>query len=107
MGTIGRVRDELRQSSDRETNVRAQAHKAVKEAEEKLQAEVTAHKRTMEFHRQENRERSPRGAENPGTTGGGEKTTAVVQRPLGRQRRGGETGRANIKEPDRRDGGSP
>ena len=45
---IGRLRDELRQSSDRETNVRAQARKAVKEAEEKLQAEVTAHKRTME-----------------------------------------------------------
>ena len=46
---IGRLRDELRQSSDRETNVRAQARKAVKEAQEKLQAEVTAHKRTMEF----------------------------------------------------------
>ena len=45
---IGRLRDELRQSSDRETNVRAQARKAVKEAQEKLQAEVTAHKRTME-----------------------------------------------------------
>ena len=45
---IRRLRDELRQSSDRETNIRAQARKAVKEAEEKLQAEVTAHKRTME-----------------------------------------------------------
>ena len=33
---IGRLRDELRQSSDRETNVRAQARKAVKEAQEKL-----------------------------------------------------------------------
>ena len=45
---IGRLRDELRQSSDRETNVRAQVRKAVKEAEEILQAEVTAHKRTMQ-----------------------------------------------------------
>ena len=45
---IGRLRDELRQSSDRETNVRAQARKAVKDAQEKLQAEVTAHKRTLE-----------------------------------------------------------
>ena len=45
---IGRLRDELRQSSDRETNVQAHARKAVKEAQEKLQAEMTAHKRTME-----------------------------------------------------------
>ena len=45
---IGRLRDELRQSSDRETNVRAQARKAVKEAQEKLQAELMAHKQTME-----------------------------------------------------------
>ena len=45
---IGRLRDELRQSSDPEINVRAQARKAVKDAQEKLQAEVTAHKRTME-----------------------------------------------------------
>ena len=41
---IGRLWDELRQSSERETNVRAQARKAVKEAQEKLHAEVTAHK---------------------------------------------------------------
>ena len=45
---IGRLRDELRQSLDRETNVRAQARKAVKDTQEKLQAEMTAHKRTME-----------------------------------------------------------
>ena len=45
---IGQLRDELRHSSDRETNIRAQARKAVKEAKEKLQAEVTTHKRTME-----------------------------------------------------------
>ena len=45
---IGQLRDELRQSSDRETNVRAQARKAVKDAQEKLQDEVTTHKRTME-----------------------------------------------------------
>ena len=38
----------LRQSSDRGTNVRAQARKAVKDAQEKLQAEVMAHKRTLE-----------------------------------------------------------
>ena len=45
---IGRLRDELRQFSDRETNVRAQARKAVKDAQDKLQAEVTAQKRTLE-----------------------------------------------------------
>ena len=45
---VGRLRDELRQCSDRETSVRAQARKALKEAQEKLQEEVTAHKRTME-----------------------------------------------------------
>ena len=45
---IGRLRDELRQSSDWKTNVPTQARKAVKDAQEKLQAEVTAHKRTME-----------------------------------------------------------
>ena len=45
---IGRLRDELRQSSDRETNVRAQARKAVKDAQDKLQDEVAAHKRTMD-----------------------------------------------------------
>ena len=45
---IGRLRDKLRQSLDWETNVRAQARKAVKDAQEKLQAEVTAHKRTLE-----------------------------------------------------------
>ena len=28
---VGRLRDELRQSSDRETSIRAQAHKALKE----------------------------------------------------------------------------
>ena len=45
---IGRLRDELWQSSDRETNVRAQARKAVKDAQDKLQEEVAAHKRTMD-----------------------------------------------------------
>ena len=45
---IGWLRDELRQSLDRETNVRAQARKAIKDAQEKLHAEVKAHKRTME-----------------------------------------------------------
>ena len=44
---MGRLRDELRQSSDQETSVRAQARKALKEAQEKLQKEVTAHKRTL------------------------------------------------------------
>ena len=34
--------------SDRKTSVRAQARMALKEVEEKLQEEVTAHKRTME-----------------------------------------------------------
>ena len=45
---IGRLWDGLWQSSHRETNVRAQARKPVKDAQEKLQAEVTAHKRTLE-----------------------------------------------------------
>ena len=45
---VGRLRDELRQSSNRETSVRAQARKALKEAQEKLQEEVTTYKRTME-----------------------------------------------------------
>ena len=45
---IGRLRDELRQSSDRETTVRAQARKAIKDAQDKLQDEVAAHKRTMD-----------------------------------------------------------
>ena len=45
---VGRLLDELRQSSNRETSVRAQARKALKEAQEKLQEEVTTYKRTME-----------------------------------------------------------
>ena len=45
---VGRLRDELRQSFDRDTSVRAQARKALKDVHEKLQEEVMAHKRTME-----------------------------------------------------------
>ena len=45
---VGRLRDELWQSSDRETSIRAQARKALKETQEKLQEEVTAHRRTLE-----------------------------------------------------------
>ena len=45
---VGRLWDELRQSFDRETGVRAQVQKALKHAQEKLQEEVTAHKRTMD-----------------------------------------------------------
>ena len=45
---VGRFCNELRQSSDWETNVCAQARKALKDAQEKLQEQVTAHKRTME-----------------------------------------------------------
>ena len=45
---IGRLRDELRESSDRETGIRVQARKAVKDAHEKLQDKVRVHKRTME-----------------------------------------------------------
>ena len=45
---VGRLRDELRQSSDRETSVLAQARKALKEMPYKLQEEVAAHQRTSE-----------------------------------------------------------
>ena len=45
---LGKLQDELRQSSDWETSVRVQAWKALKEAQEKLQEQVTAHKRTLE-----------------------------------------------------------
>ena len=45
---IGRLRDELGQSSDQETSVRVQARKALKDGHEKLQEEVTVHKRTLE-----------------------------------------------------------
>ena len=45
---VGRLRDELRQSSDRETSVRVQARKALKDAQKKFQDEVTGHKRTLE-----------------------------------------------------------
>ena len=45
---VGRLRDELCQSSDRVTSIRAQARKVLKETQEKLQEEVTAHWRTLE-----------------------------------------------------------
>ena len=45
---VGTLRDGLRQSFDRETGVRAQARKALKEMQEKLQEEIVAHQRTDE-----------------------------------------------------------
>ena len=45
---VGLLRDELRQSSDRETSVHAQAPSALKEAHEILQEEMTTQKCRME-----------------------------------------------------------
>ena len=45
---IDRLRSELRQSSDREKDIRAKGRKAVKALEEKLEAEAAAHTRTKE-----------------------------------------------------------
>ena len=42
---VGRLWDELRQSLDWETSIKAQARKALKETHEKLQEEVTTHRR--------------------------------------------------------------
>ena len=49
---IGRLRGELRQSFDRETSMTAQARKALKEMQDKLQKEGAAHQRTSEAHTQ-------------------------------------------------------
>ena len=45
---VGRLRDELWQSSDKETSVLVQARKALKEMQDKLQGETAAHQRTGE-----------------------------------------------------------
>ena len=45
---IGRVRDELRQSSDRERAVRATSQKVIKDLHEQLQLETSAHQQTIE-----------------------------------------------------------
>ena len=44
---IERLRFELRQSSDREVVIRAKGRKATKTLQEKVDVEVTAHKRTL------------------------------------------------------------
>ena len=43
---IRRLRDELRQSSNREAGMRVQARKSLKEMQDKIQEKVAAHQRT-------------------------------------------------------------